>query len=248
MKSRVWYTATQPILFPPLHLAQRATKVDHFVIMEEAQFSRAMQSNRIALVGKDGGFTITAPYRKHSNRVAFGDIVLGDLKGFKIKLRKALDMLYAKASHYEEYRDMVFAHIDGFEEGMSSVEACEYAYRFLKDLLGLGYTIERSRDLLEERPESPTEWLAELGVRLKATDYVQGMSTIEAYFREGVFKERGIRVWGQVYKIPDYGQLAKEFEPYVSYLDPLFLCGRDALIDVMEGVEVGDTKTMKRWE
>jgi hypothetical protein len=36
----IWYTAQQPVLFPPVYLIERMARVDHWVVLEEAQFDR----------------------------------------------------------------------------------------------------------------------------------------------------------------------------------------------------------------
>jgi len=248
-----WVTCTQTMYFPSIYMMERFARCHTVVWMEEAQFHRKKHMSWTKLVGPNGAFRSVVPLRKHNQRARLCDVYISDPKDWFIKATNQIRGNYGKQKAYKELAasfEYMLSRAVSSERLVLLNDLGRATTEWLKFVLGLDFEIVLSRSLVDPRLEDPTEWVAELADCADATDYVQGIDSMEAYFIRDVFASRGIPVWGQKFNVPEYEQRSKEFDSSVSMLDALFMCGvhdAKALIkaDQPKGHVVG---TMVRWE
>jgi hypothetical protein len=138
--------------------------------------------------------------------------------GWSQHFMKTLRGTYGKFPGWEEHELGLVHTLANIDDDDTTVSDVGYEIAFwLKEALGLEYNLHRSLGLVPERPGDATAWMASFSYPLKASDYVQGATSIAAYFKKGNFKPAGVRLWGQEYKCPVDGM--------VSILDPLLRYG-----------------------
>lgn len=213
--TQVWYTATQPMLFPPMHMLERMYRVDHFVLMHEAQIDR--KTLHVNLIGANGRMMFTPDLIK-GNRNSYGNCNLLDFK-FIDKLRKATDLTYAKFEAYRSLQESWHMWLDAAGSLHNLFSLCYssllWTARAIRPQDSLNVSISRS--LVPDRQGTATQWLVDLGLALKATDYMQGGTGLRGYIDVAEFQTAGIRLWEQSFKHP-YAQ-------DISVLDILFRYG-----------------------
>lgn len=219
----IWYSASQPLLFPYVHMVERFARCDHVVVLYEAQFTRDKMS-QVVMAG-NGPVKITVPLDKAGRR-PFEDVVLLDPYAWREALKRKMAVIYGKQSGYRRHRDQFHAFLDGLpSQSLSCAELGHRCIQWCCELLKLGFATHVSHELVPQRPADPCAWMRSFAVPLAATDYLQGAASIESYFVPGVFAP--VRVWGQQFEVPHYRQLSSGFNPQVSVLDPLFMHGAE---------------------
>lgn len=222
-----WVTCTQPLLFPPIYMIERFARCHCVVLMQEAQFSRKANHGWALIKTPQGPFKI-GPTLKKKNRRPIDEIEVLDPAGWATHLDKQLHGFYKGALGYQETRESLDRLLQ------SIAEARDLTLHRLNEMtiwwsLGQAGVLRRlvpSKRLVPERPLDPTQWLADLAHGAGATDYIQGVTSIQSYFQSGVFARKGMQVWGQDFDVPFYEPPDKVFDPLVSVLDPLMMCGR----------------------
>lgn len=243
------YTANQPMLFPPIYMMERFSRVSELVLMEEAQFARRVGQANCTVIQGSQLIDVVLPLRGRTKR-QLCDIEVHCPEEWVVRLLKTLHYGYAR---YESYR-CLRASLEGLcaellilsaerdppvltasQAGTATVLWC------LREGLEAPPTVTGSRSLVPNRPDDASEWLARLGRAIDCTSYVCGASALEQYLDEQVLREHGIVPNPQQYRMDPYrrgrrGEL--QGDATVSVLDPLLVGGRELVCRVL-GVEHG---------
>jgi hypothetical protein len=242
--TEVWYTANQPLFFPPIHMVERFARCHAVVVLQEAQWHRKGGHTRTELMGPNGPFCVSLPVRDKGQRPLDQMFVV---PGWSNDLLRTLRGNYRKGIGWSCLSDGLRTLLTALDSQETRVcDIGEGIIRWLGHVLGLGYTVHRSRDLVPERPGEPTAWMASFAPHLRATDYVQGQISIAAYFAPGAFRAQGCRLWSQQYSVPYQ-------PPVISILDPLLRYGPAMVRELIKaaagpGAAVGTTRHMPAYE
>lgn len=225
----VWYTATQPLCIPAIYIVHRWAMVDHIVLMGEAQYSRTLPVNWTVLADRScREFRATIPMTG-SRRGPIRDMVFRDFHDWRKKFERQLEATYAKAPGFPEVFHSLSTVLRDQPENVPVEDFAVAMYDWLKRLLGFHARLHHSHALVSRAVGNPTQWLADMGVPLYATDYTQGGWTIRNYFERGTFQGEGIRVWEQNFSMPPFGPDCTDRSrggiEFLSILDPLFWLG-----------------------
>jgi hypothetical protein len=229
------YAASQPYLFPPLFIVERMARVDHWVVMEEAQFDRTHVT--VKLHNQQGPVDIT-PHFTSPSRKRFVDVQFADNK-FLGKLERAVQMAYGKQDAYRNLKPWFTKLLSDMEGHEILSMAWETTAEIIK-LLGLETKMNSSLALCPARPPDPSLWIFELGVALGADQYLTGETGKEAYLNTILFEYGGIDGYVQEFR--------SSMNPTGSVLDALFRHGTDAVrqeINARVGSE--GLINMRRW-
>lgn len=203
--------------------------VDEFVLYDDAQFTKNDWRNRNKIRTARGTEWISIPVGQDIHR-RIRDVKLpsGDWRGRHWRM---LETHYGAAPFFAEvsamlapfYRDHTHDMLCSFNRAL--VEA-------LANHIGITTRLRWSWDYTLDVPSSSTDPRTEKLVRIcqqaGAKEYLSAPAA-RGYLDEALFARAGIRVvWFDYDGYPDYPQLWKPFEPFVSIVDLLFNCGRDA--------------------
>ena len=225
-----WVTCTQPLLFPPLYMIERFARCDQVVLMQEAQHSRQAEHSWLLLTSPTGPLKVSLPC-KAKNRRPIDEIEVLDLEAWCDALRQRLKTAYGKQPGYAATGLALDAFLGqlGQSRGLTLFDVSRQTMVWCCDMVGVYPIWRASKSLVPERPWSAPHWLAELAAAADATDYVQGETSIRAYFVPGLFKEKAIRVWAQRWTPPPMPRLGDPYHLRISMLDALLIAGPDWL-------------------
>jgi hypothetical protein len=196
--------------------------VDEFILYDEMQYTKNDWRNRNKIKTSAGAQWLTVPVGQDISR-RICDVEIRE-QGWQKKHWKNLAQWYGKAPHYAEIATLLapFYHTPHTQLSVLNrglIEAvCAY--------LGITTYISSSRNytLLEGK----TRRLVGLCLQAGGTEYISGPAA-KGYLNEEEFAEANIKLtWFDYEGYPEYPQLWGDFTHYVSILDLLFNCGKDA--------------------
>lgn len=199
--------------------------VDEFILYDDMQYTRRDWRNRNQIKTPQGVQWLTVPVKvkgKYHQTIRETEI---DGADWAKSHWKSFCQHYAKANNFNDiaawleplYLHETFTHI-------SSLNHCfiEAICKYLAIKTPIKYSWEYT--LLDGK----TERLADLCAQAGGTEYISGPSAKD-YIVEQIFVDRGIKLtWFDYAGYPEYPQLWGEFTHYVTILDLLFNCGKEA--------------------
>jgi hypothetical protein len=219
-----WYTATQPLFFPKLHMMERFARCHDVVVLGEAQWQRHGGHTRCELVGANGPFGLSLRVRGRGQKPLNQ---LRTVPGWSKDVLRTVVGTYGRAPGWADCGPELVAMLVALDRPEATVaDVGEDIIRWLGQTLDLGYRVHRSERLVLHRHPEPCTWMASFAEPLNATDYLQGKDSIRGYFSPGVFAPRQIRLWGQSWNDP-------QTHTGASVLDSLLRCGRQWTRDLI---------------
>lgn len=201
--------------------------VDFFVFYDDVQYTKNDWRNRNKIKTQQGIQWLSIPAGSDLSR-KINEVEVSD-QSWKAKHRRAIEMNYRKAAHFDEFDDLLDILYDNSTTNLS--EYNQAAILAVAKVLGCTTTFVDSRELGIDGGK--TERLVEIVAELGGTDYLSGPAA-RSYIDCEAFDARSIGLHFVDYDgYPQYEQLYGEFEPFVSVLDLLFNTGSGA-VDFMK--------------
>ena len=201
-------------------------RVDEFVLLDDAQFTRRSWRNRNRIKTAHGLKWLTIPVEtKGKYHQAVKDIRVCDPVWHR-KHWASLYHAYSKSPCFSQYAPRIEeVYQQASDEYLSHVN-----FRFIQavcGILGIDTTITWSMDY--EATGRKSERLVSICTQAGATEYLSGPSA-RAYLNERLFEAAGVDViWMDFQGYPEYDQLHPPFEHQVTVLDLIFHTGTKAL-------------------
>jgi len=211
-------TAHQPVYLPWLGLFHKICLADMYCIFDIAQYQTKDFNNRNKIKTNSGDLWLTVPVESKDHfQKKLCDIKIIN-NGWNRKQFKSIYLAYKKAEFFEQY-------IGGLEKILM-----QNSYVFLSDLcfdtlkymlkaLQIDIPIVKASDYNFTGYKS--DLVLDMCVQLSAKKYVFGALGRD-YADEPSFKRKGVDIYFQDYKHPEYKQLHGNFMPYMSAIDLLF--------------------------
>jgi hypothetical protein len=199
---------------------------DHFILLEDVQYSRGQWRNRNQIKTAQGLKWISIPLR-HSGTfpTLIHDMRVNDPDWMR-RHYSILEQSYRASPGWKVLRDFLDAELLPRNEPTLS-EVNESLTRSLCRLLGLETPITRS-ERYAVRCENPTERVVKLCQAVGGTRYLSGPGA-RSYIEEERFHDAGIALEYFDYSgYPEYPQPHGPFEHAVSILDVIACLGTDA--------------------
>ena len=200
--------------------------VDHFVLYDDAQYTKRDWRNRNKIKTPNGTTWLTIPIEvkgKYFQRIR--DAKVADNK-WREKHWKSIQLYYSKAKFFKEYSDFFKnLYLNDKEEFLSFIN-----FKFISlinNLLGIKTKLHWSWEF--EIKGDKTEKLLSICKQLNADVYVSGPKA-KNYLDEQLFLQEGIKVeWFNYEGYPVYNQLfTPPFIHNVSIIDLIFNEGKNA--------------------
>ena len=196
--------------------------VDEFILYDDVQFTKNDWRNRNRIKTPHGVQWITIPVGQHIHR-CICDVRVGS--GWQPRHWKTLEANYRRSPHFDEISSWLAPlYLDESHDMLSAlnrhfiVEICAW--------LGISTRITCSQAYRSFG--GGTQRLVDLCAQAGATAYVSGPPA-RAYIDPAAFERAGIALqWFDYQGYPEYPQAWGAFDHYVTILDLLFNCGRDA--------------------
>lgn len=193
--------------------------VDHFVLLDDVQFTRRDWRNRNLIKTKSGLKWLTIPVDVKGNfHIAIKDVYATDSDWRSDHWNRIVDG-YRTAPYF----DWIAPAIENFylnsqEQNLSKIN--HHCISLVNSILKIETPIHWSMDF--NSPTDKTERLVHICKALHATEYLSGPAA-KNYLNVMLFQQEGIRVlWADYPNYPPYHQLHPPFTPHVSVIDLLF--------------------------
>lgn len=198
--------------------------VDEFILYDDMQYTRRDWRNRNQIKTPQGLQWLTVPVKvkgKYHQTIFETEIEGSEWASVHWK---SLQQNYRRTPHFEEISAWLEPLYSGTYTRLSDLNRA-----FLESIctyLGITTLIRNSSDYTLS--DGKTERLADLCVQAGASEYISGPAARD-YVEADVFSDRGIQLsWFDYSGYPEYPQLWGDFSHYVTILDLLFNCGKEA--------------------
>ncbi len=200
--------------------------VDHFVFLDDVQYTSRDWRNRNKIVTSNGVAWLTIPIdaTSTSNQAQISEVRLANEK-WKEKHIEVVRRNYSRSNHFSEF----FHQFESMMLEESDIYLSRFNQRITKRLCSLlGIQTEMVDSSVFPTSGRKSEKLIELCLKLNATTYVSGRSA-QNYLDIELFKRNGISVEWFDYSYFSYSQLWNVRDSKVSIIDPIFQVGNDCL-------------------
>jgi hypothetical protein len=221
----------QPHIFPWLGYFDKMLKSDHFIYLDNVQFSKNYFQNRTKIKSFKGEEEwLTIPIKKAPLETLIKEIELSET--YKIKLiEQKLKQNYAKADFMELYLDKILQIFNEqhFELSILNINSTE----FVLNQIGIGPNRMTASNLSVNETDANLR-LIKYCHALNCDVYLSG-SGGKKYMDLELFKKSGIEVKFQDFQ-PDknsYKQINGNFLPGLSVIDILLNVGNIGLLDLL---------------
>ena len=198
-------------------------RTDIFVFMDDVSFprsSRGTWTNRVKVNVQGHAQWIGVPITRCSGPQKIRDIQIAEDGRWRSKLKRTLQMNYAKAPNYNGARMLLDQLIDHDSANLADFNI--NAIRAICNVLGIDAEFLRQSEL--ETSASSTELLVEITKKVGAAAYLTGGGA-DGYQDDALFAERGVGLIYQNFEPKPYS--ATDFIPGLSVID--FLMKSDRL-------------------
>lgn len=232
------YTANQTLFFPHIYMLNRYANVQHYVSMNNAQFTKFGHQSRVELLDKHGNVQLLIVPLKNRSYALLNEVRLDNPAKTKKTILTTIQTLYGSREPYiglrKSFTDAVSTAPS--HDGVTLAEFNNHLLRWLFDLVKIKVKWHDSEVIVPQRPDHPSEWVAEMGRAINCTKYLGGAVAQAAYLREEDFAARGMTFVAQNYVMPPYKRGKDQLQPRatISSLDPLFVGGVGLVQDLIQ--------------
>ncbi|MCY8467143.1 WbqC family protein [Bacillus atrophaeus] len=211
---------------------EKIHKSDLFAIHDTAQFEKKGFLNRNRIKTPQGPRWLTVPLQmKNYKEIELRHMKIDQTQDWQRKHWMAIQMNYAKAPYFEQYRAFFEDIYQRDWEYLHELNMYIIQF-FLKELrisTPICYVSE-----LECRNEKKSDFVLALCHELGAGRYYSGSQGSD-YLIESDFERDGIAIEYQTIRAIEYPQLFGEHIPHLSMIDMLMNCGADMAETLVKG-------------
>ena len=216
----------QPFYLPWKGMFDMIHKSDVFVFYDDVQYVTKNWESRNQIPTANGLTWLSVPViTKGLRDQNICDVAINPNEDWQRKHYKTLSLTYQKAPYFRQYAYLLEEfYVDHKWEKLSELN--EYTTKRLCDALGIQVEFVRSSDYGFTGSKAG-EKIIQLCQALQCNHLINGPKA-EAYMDPSLFDAAGITVEYMTYNYPEYRQLFRPFNHFVSVLDMLFNLGPDA--------------------
>lgn len=214
----------QPGYMPWLGFFEQMLLTDHFVYLDDVQYTKQDWRNRNRIKTSDGIAWLTVPVKKAPSDTPIRRIRICYDQPWPKRHLNLIQCAYAKAPHFDECYPRLEATLEAHHEYLHDLNAA--VVDLFRDLLGITTSISCSSELgIQTQDKSEKLW--RICSALGGDELYDGQAARSFLDVDG-FERHGIKVAFQEYVHPTYPQRWGPFIPSLSALDLLMNCGPDA--------------------
>lgn len=201
-------------------------RVDVFVFYDDVQFTKRDWRSRNKIPTANGELWLSVPVLTKGRREQLVcDAVIDAGTDWQQKHHKTLALNYAKAPFFEKYDGLMSDfYLTRRWEKLSEMNV--YMTKALCGVLGIEAVFVNSADLGLTGGKDG-EKVIKICRELGCGRFINGPAS-KAFMDEDKFADAGIELQYMDYEYPEYRQLYRPFNHFVSVLDLLFMTGGDA--------------------
>ena len=224
-------TAHQPVYLPWLGLFHKIALADKFVSFNQVQYLPKDWNNRNKIRTPNGSIWLTVPVLSSNYREKkLVEIEIDNSQPWQRKHWQSIFINYKKAPFFSQYSDFFESVYQ--KEWTHLCQLNDYMLCWFLKELGINTEFLDAGDFNFQGKKN--DLVLDMCLEMKADVYIFG-SLGKDYAEVESFEEKGIQLAFQDYQHPEYQQLNRTFEPYMSIIDLLFNHGSSSLDVLMSG-------------
>lgn len=216
----------QPCFIPWIGYFEQIAVADIFVYMDDVQYTKKDWRNNNQLKSPYGVKGVSFPVHKEPLGTRICDMRIANNLPWKNTLFNQIENWYGKAKFYDEVIEVIGPVINRDYELL--VDFNHALNSAILDYLGIKTRIYFSSSI-PSQAKNKTERIAEICRHFDNVDTLFDGKKARDFLDEKSLSSYGIDIIFQDYKHIPYPQLHGEFEPYMSIVDLLMNCGKDAV-------------------
>jgi len=194
--------------------------VDIFVFFEDVQYTKGDWRSRNKILTSNGPSWITVPIKNRRDQLIY-QAEICDNYNWQRKQFKSFQINYSKALFYKEYKWIIEEiYLNKKWKNLSKLNI--YTTKLISDILGIKTKFINSLDLNSKGKKEDKE--IDICKKLNADYFLSGPAA-RNYIDPRKFKDEKIILDYIKYEYPEYDQLHKPFNHFVTILDLIFNCG-----------------------
>jgi hypothetical protein len=223
----------QPTYLPWIGYFDLIDQVDLFVVLDNVQFAKQswQQRNRIRAGGGLQWLTVPVLFRGRFGQL-IKDVGIRDPK-FSDDHIRAIELAYKRSPYFDKYFPGLKGRLEDPEDGLLlnlNLKLIAWALEILD--ITTPFVKASSLNVGGKR----TELLATICETVEANQYISPLGSAEYLLAEqDVLRRRGVDIFFQNYRHPEYRQVFTPFAPYASVIDLIFNCGENAAAVMRSG-------------
>lgn len=207
----------QPYLLPYLGYFQLATKVNHFVFLDDVNFIKKGYINRNNILSNGNTYRFTIPIIKASqNKLINEHSFQTDIRSFF----KTIEFNYSTSPYYSDVLILLKSIL--IQEDLNVAKICSQS--IIKVLSYLGEEIDFSFSSEISNTEKSQKRILHICKKLKATEYYNPIGGVNLYDHNN-FQQEGINLIFFKGEFPEYKHLSRfpvdKYIPQLSIIDIL---------------------------
>jgi len=211
----------QPVYLPWLGYFEQMAVCDHFIYLDDVQYTKQDWRNRNRIRTKKDWCWLTVPVRKDGLNTRLCDVRISDHKNWARTHLLSVQQNYARAPYFDEVFPMLEKHLQSPPDLLADLTTrliTDFA-----DFLDIKTPTSRA-SAIASNTSDPVERIIELCRHVGADVYYSGPSAA-AYLDEDALKSAGITLVYQDYQHPIYTQAYQGFESHMAVIDLLMMQG-----------------------
>ena len=205
---------TQPMLFPWPGFFEQLMLADHYIYLDDTQFSRGSFTNRVQVLKGDDRTWMTIPLAGNGTFQKIADLSASDSQDWKARHRDLLKQSLRGAPYIDDalgILDRAYGHTNLLDLLIASIE---------EPARYLGIGVERTIQKTSKMNVEGASWQRVLDIVLQAGGdrYLTGHGAAN-YLDHDAFARCGVQVRYMNYSCTPWPQPRESFTPYVSVLD-----------------------------
>lgn len=216
----------QPNYIPWKGVFDQISQVDVFVFYDDVQYTIKDWRNRNRIMTKNGELWLSVPViHKGKRDQLIVDTLIDTSVNWQENHYKTIKNNYVKAKYFREYEYILEKiYLDHMWTHIADLDI--FATKIIAKALDLDVQWERSSELSKVGSKNGEKAIA-ICKELNCNYFINGPSSKE-FLNEDLFAQENIKLKYMEYDYRQYRQLYKSFNHYVTVLDVLFNCGKDA--------------------
>ncbi len=210
----------QPVYLPWLGYFEQMAICDHFIFLDDAQYTKQDWRNRNRIRTKDGWMWLTVPVRKDSLKARLCDIHISDHGHWQRTQLRAITQNYGRASFFQDIFPVLEKAFAAAPEHLTDLTMG--LVQDFAPLLGIKTPIVKASSIPSTTSKTidPVARIGELCQHVGADIFYTGPAA-QSYMADDALAGQGIKPVFQDYQHPVYTQAHTGFESHMAVIDLL---------------------------
>lgn len=226
----------QPVYLPWLGYFEQIARADHFVFLDDVQYTRQDWRNRNRIKTATGSIWLTVPIRRRSLKTLIRDVEINAEQDWPRRHLRSIEQSYSKCPHFQPFFGDVTGELRQPPRLLADLDCrlIRLVCRYLEINTPTSFSSEVPRtprplcgaSQASEIPDR-NQRLIDICEHLGAQGFYEG-SKGRSYIDTDRFRRAGIEVVFQSFQHPSYRQAFGRFLPYQSAIDLIMNAGPEA--------------------